>query len=1162
MQIRFAKYLFFAAVLVLVVMGSTPLIAQDQGSARGNIGGTVVDKTDAVVAGARVTLVGPMGLLSKTTDEQGAFTFPTLIPGFYEVKVEKEGFKVADIKDIEVLINKTASVRVVIEPGTVTETIEVAATAVAVENTSAAVTADISDSTYTNLPLGRGVSNVFYLSPGVVSGLGTGQANPSISGASGLENLYVADGIAMNDPAFGGLGVYSRVYGPLGTGINLSFVKEVQVKTAGFEPQYGHATGGIIQMVTKSGGNAMHGVIGGFFQAPGMTALYRNDDDFHPNNLVGRELHQGSYEGDFELGGYVPLSKLKDHLFFFGTFNPTWNTEQVAPALGSGLFTSSGGEVDRKTTIWDYAAKLTWRLNDRHSIESTVSGDPAHTNAGPFNSLNIDNTSANSSWNLGSRNWAVRYNGALGSDFLINGAFTWNWNHYSETPAQDIYEIVDLTQTGGLPGQRGSFRAQGIGLFEPYDSNSKGLEVDGAKGYRFGGSHTFSLGYTYQKPNYDDTTNRSGPRFTIPTLNATGTNWDGGADPSSEAGVAGQSDNATFQLQLAPGTCTLCPLMTIPGFSSPQAVYLKQARGTFSNATTHSTGSYHSAFVNDSWQMGTHATLNVGLRWEQQRLTGNGNVISALFNDMWSPRVSFIVDPKGDRKSKIYASFGRYAYIVPLDAALRSLSSENDFDAAAWAPDFDPATGMVKLNSLGTVTPVLDAAHLLNNAVGGIGNSPTVSEQSPSNPFNPGTRMEYNDEFVVGAEHEFRGGIVASVRYIDRRMKRVIEDFGGVSVEQALSGLGQFYAIGNPNAAADFVINSNEQTFPGVFSSDPTQEKNITTDFKNEKSNPSASNQATLQGLGVPASCFDSNHALAPIIANVSNTFGASLGGACFPSVNQNPWTVPNPKCSVVPPPMCGTPGNPPTLVNASSALFGGELGSDGKPDGNPNPIRQYQAVEFEVNKPLSQNWAILANFRVGRLMGNYEGAYLNNNGQSDPGISTMFDFTSGKLGILGKLNDVGPLNTDRREVMNVATTYVLDRSPLKGLVLGSRVTVQSGVPLSTFAAQQAYTDQGEIPLNGRGDLGRSPVLGTVDAHVEYPWRLGEGKSLRLGMDFFNIANSRRAILANQFVDLAFGVPNQDFQKPGSGTTHGYPSDLINGFEAPFSARATVSFNF
>jgi len=75
---------------------------------------------------------------------------------------------------------------------------------VTVDTSSVSVNSDFSDSFYSKIPLGRGVSSLFYLAPGVTSGLATGAENPSISGSSGLENLYVADGVSVNDPAFAG----------------------------------------------------------------------------------------------------------------------------------------------------------------------------------------------------------------------------------------------------------------------------------------------------------------------------------------------------------------------------------------------------------------------------------------------------------------------------------------------------------------------------------------------------------------------------------------------------------------------------------------------------------------------------------------------------------------------------------------------------------------------------------------------------------------------------------------------------------------------------------------------------------------------------------------------------------------------------------------------
>src|SRR5581483_1457354 len=116
---------------------------------------------------------------------------------------------------------------------------------------------------------------------GVTSGGATGSANPSIAGGSGLENQYVADGVNITDGAFGGIGVYSRVYGPLATGINLSFVKEVDVKPGGYEPPYGKSTGGIVQIVTKSGTDAFHGSLSGFVAPKGFELKRLESDDFN-----------------------------------------------------------------------------------------------------------------------------------------------------------------------------------------------------------------------------------------------------------------------------------------------------------------------------------------------------------------------------------------------------------------------------------------------------------------------------------------------------------------------------------------------------------------------------------------------------------------------------------------------------------------------------------------------------------------------------------------------------------------------------------------------------------------------------------------------------------------------------------------------------------------
>src|SRR5438034_2201978 len=251
------KVLLGVLITALILFLGVPGFAQES-TVKGNLAGMVVDASGAIVQGATVTLTGPTGTRTTKTDVDGKFIFPTLTPGAYAVKVEQQGFKVADVKGIEVATGRTSSLRMQLEPGAVSEIVEVSANAVTVDTTSTATGANLNDAFYASVPVPRNVSGLFYTAPGVADSGGAGRSNPSISGGSGLENLYVADGVNITDPAFGGLGIFTRTYGSVGTGINLSFIKEVQVKTGGFEPQYGQSTGGVVQIVTKSGSDHFH----------------------------------------------------------------------------------------------------------------------------------------------------------------------------------------------------------------------------------------------------------------------------------------------------------------------------------------------------------------------------------------------------------------------------------------------------------------------------------------------------------------------------------------------------------------------------------------------------------------------------------------------------------------------------------------------------------------------------------------------------------------------------------------------------------------------------------------------------------------------------------------------------------------------------------------
>jgi hypothetical protein len=426
-----------------------------------------------------------------------------------------------------------------------------------------------------------------------------------------------------------------------------------------------------------------------------------------------------------------------------------------------------------------------------------------------------------------------------------------------------------------------------------------------------------------------------------------------------------------------------------------------------------------------------------------------------------------------------------------------------------------------------------DQAHLLNNATGGVPGGVQIQTLT-GEPFVPGTRMEQNDEWVVGAEHKFHGGFTASARYINRDMTRVVEDMTGQSVEQIVATGGYNYFIGNPSANLAVFVTPDEITWQPT----AAQVAQYNSDLSSKATAPLAP-----AALGTPTGCYDSNGNLGRVSGPMYNTFKTLVGAACFPSVNLNPWTTSS--GSILP-----------------GALFGGEYFGTNCPQNSaghslclpgtyPNVARKYQAVEFEVNKAFGSNWQLHSNFRIGSLRGNYEGAFRNDNSQSDPGISSLFDLTTGQLGLLGQQLGIGPLNTDRKYVLNVAPSYVIPSSRVKGLVLGANLNVESGIPWTTLAAQQAYGNPGEVPLFGRGDLGTSPVTGTIDAHLEYPLRISEGKQVKFQFDAFNIANTKRVIQTTQQVDLGFQQLNADF-------TNKIPLSFV----PPFSARAAIMFTF
>ena len=1105
------KYLL---LLVLCLGLATGTAFAQALSTKGSIGGRVADPGGASVPGAKVTVVGQTGTpIESVTNGEGYFEVRNLDPGNYTLTVEQTGFKKTTIQKVEVVVGQQNTITANLQIGETTA--EVIVTDVAqIDQNSTAVGSNLNDQLYQNIPVQRSVQSLFYLSAGVSDSLQGGNANPSISGGSALDNLYVADGVNITDSAFGGLGVFSRVYGTLGTGINTSYIKEVQVKTGGFEPQYGQSTGGIVNIITKSGGNEFHGAIYGYARPNAFEATRRKRDDFSVNKFgasppSASQIAQEQYDTGVDFSGYIPGAR--DHLFFFSSFNPSIvrdivegahrNAFEIANGTGadSGLFKILGVHVQRYRTL-NYAFKLDYNINASHTINFSIFGDPTRTNLSSFSTLNIDNTTALSQLDYGTRNISARYNGAFGASnpLTVSATLSRGKTHFDETGYADLNQIIDRTQAS-----RGNFTAVGLGFTEPIKGRTDRFTLDLSKQVSFWGTHTIGVGYTFQHGLYSGVSLRSGPKFTVPATNATGVPLADFAAAPPGIEPVGQTTDAAFSLRLAASSCTLCPLLDIPGVGL-QRVYLRQDRGSLGSTAFDTFSRYHSVYAQDTWRINRFVTVLLGLRNEQERLSGNpnkatGQTVAYSFTGQWAPRIGVTFDPTGRGTMKVYYNFGRFFEFIPLDLAQRSLSSGAGFMGGRFAPEFVPCTvngapdRCAVVNQYGTVNPVYDAAHLLTAAAGGTGTGISVSAQSAT-AILPGTKLGYTDEHLVGFEKQLPGNFVLSARYLDRRWKRIVEDAAVQSPEQGIAGLfGQAYFIGNIASSLDAAINP----IPHLFAT----------------------------GAAIPAACVDTagvvdGHpgSVPFLITGVTDYLGNVLGNVCYE-----------------PDPLAGTPG------------------SDGIPDGFPDPVHIYRSVEVEVNKRFSDNWQLLSNVRFSSLRGNYEGHFRNDNVQTDPGISSLFDFTAGQFGLLGDQFAVGPLNGDRRVVANIYGSYTLHKegfgSRFAGLTLGANLHGESGVPVSEFIAHPVYLNAGEMPLGGRGKVGRTSPYYRLDLHIDYPWAITETKRLSFIVDFFNVTNNRPIRQVNEYRESTAGQLNPDYLAP-------------RNFYPPFNMRVGMRFEF
>ena len=277
-------------------------------AAFGTVSGTVTDSSSAAVPGAAVTVSNPsLGLTRElTTTEGGIFVAPALVPAQgYKVSVSKQGFAPYATEDFEVRVGGTVNLKVALEVGALTQKVEVAATAPMVEDTKTEVSQVVNNDMIANLPInGRRVDGFVQLTPAVTKDADFGLV--TFRGIAG-GNAFLIDGIDTTNQYYNENAGRTRV----GSQISQDAVQEFQVLSSSYSAEFGKASGGVINTITKSGTNDFHGTFFWFFRnrtldardptATGVTAI---------NPPEVRHIFGGT------VGGPIVKNKL---FFFFDT---------------------------------------------------------------------------------------------------------------------------------------------------------------------------------------------------------------------------------------------------------------------------------------------------------------------------------------------------------------------------------------------------------------------------------------------------------------------------------------------------------------------------------------------------------------------------------------------------------------------------------------------------------------------------------------------------------------------------------------------------------------------------------------------------------------------------------------------------------------------------
>lgn len=410
-------------LFLFVLIGSAPVLAQ---TTTASISGIIHDSSGAVLPGANVTVTNTETGLARTLDanEQGRYTAPNLPLGDYSVTASHPGFQTVIRSGLQLTVGRQAVVDIELPVGQVAEQVTVRGEAPLVDTTSSALSSLVDDQKMRDLPLnGRGYSDLAFLQAGVLfhreSGTGsssTGFARKAtINGTRPEQTMFLMDGGDIQDMSQktpGGVG---------GTQLGVDAVKEFEVRTNAFSAEFGHAAGGVINAITKSGTNELHGSLFEFLR----------NDKFDARNFfdVGKSPFRQN-----QFGGSVGGPIRKDSSFFF------FNYEGLRRRLG----------VTTRAVVPDVAARQ--GILPRQAPLAVAPAVVSYLNVYPLpNGRNFGDGTAefiHSASNPTTEDyWVTRFDQVLSTKDTVAIRYTFDNSNRNQVQTIPIYNTTDSTRS-------------------------------------------------------------------------------------------------------------------------------------------------------------------------------------------------------------------------------------------------------------------------------------------------------------------------------------------------------------------------------------------------------------------------------------------------------------------------------------------------------------------------------------------------------------------------------------------------------------------------------------------------------------------------------------------------------------------------------------------